>query len=138
MGQEIPSQEGATQCDSVAMGMYALGIMPLLTIVAAGLSAEHLKQVAFTDRQWRGGSKLAGGAEPFLAPLEICAFCAIQFKYNIFSVFWIDIGYDKWVFSLIRAIKVLLAPFGASRLFIAGGADAPPATTPLLSPCHVL
>ena len=47
-GKEMSSQEGTTQGDPIAMGMYALGLMPLLTTVAAP-DDKNFFQVAFAD-----------------------------------------------------------------------------------------
>ena len=47
-GGELSSKEGTTQGDPIAMGMYALGFMPLLT---SGITSEtnKLVQIAFAD-----------------------------------------------------------------------------------------
>jgi hypothetical protein len=47
-GVEISSKEGTTQGDPVAMGMYALGMMPLLTTVLQN-DTNDITQVAFAD-----------------------------------------------------------------------------------------
>jgi hypothetical protein len=46
-GKEISSQEGTTQGDPIAMEMYAIGLMPLLSTISA--KSENLSQVAFAD-----------------------------------------------------------------------------------------
>ena len=46
-GKELSSEEGTTQGDPIAMGMYALGLMTLLTSLYDPSS--HLIQIAFAD-----------------------------------------------------------------------------------------
>ena len=47
-GKEIQSTEGTTQGDPIAMGMYALGLMPLLTSITTP-ETNNLVQIAFAD-----------------------------------------------------------------------------------------
>ena len=47
-GKEISPNEGITQGDPVAMGMYALGLMPLLTSIISN-DTGNLIHVAFAD-----------------------------------------------------------------------------------------
>ena len=44
--KEISLNEGTTQGDSITMGMYALGLMPLLTSIISN-NTGHLIHVAF-------------------------------------------------------------------------------------------
>ena len=45
----IKSEEGTTQEDAVAMGMYALGLMPLLMTIDIYIENDTIKQIAFAD-----------------------------------------------------------------------------------------
>ena len=56
-GVEIASSEGTTQGDTVAMPSYAIGILPLLSIIKPELDPEKMKHVAYAD-DLGGGSKL--------------------------------------------------------------------------------
>ena len=47
-GKEISSKEGTTQSDLIGMGMYALGLRPLLTPIISN-NTENLIHVAFAD-----------------------------------------------------------------------------------------
>ena len=47
-GREISSNEGNTQGDSIVMGMYAVGLMPLLTSVISN-NTGNLIHVVFVD-----------------------------------------------------------------------------------------
>ena len=47
-GNKISSNEGSNQGDSIAMGMYALGLMPLLTSIISN-NTGNLIHVTFTD-----------------------------------------------------------------------------------------
>ena len=51
-GSEITSNEGTTQGDSIAMATYALGILPLLTLI----ETPGIKHVAFADDISSAGS----------------------------------------------------------------------------------
>ena len=46
-GKELTSSEGTTQCDPISMAIYAMGIIPLMTMVHS-MSA-YIKQIAFSD-----------------------------------------------------------------------------------------
>ena len=48
-GKEMTSSEGTTQGDPIAMSMYAMGLMPLLTTVAFNFHPQELHQIAFAD-----------------------------------------------------------------------------------------
>ena len=48
-GKEITSEEGTTQGDAVAMGMYSLGLMPLLMTIETYMDKDTIKQIAFAD-----------------------------------------------------------------------------------------
>ena len=48
-GKEIKSVYGITQGDAVAMGMYALGLMPLLMTIDTYIENDTIKQIAFAD-----------------------------------------------------------------------------------------
>ena len=47
-GKEISSNKGTTQGDPIAIGMYALGLMPLLISIISN-NAGNLIHVAFAD-----------------------------------------------------------------------------------------
>lgn len=46
-GKELKSNEGTTQGDPISMGMYAIGLMPLLTTLA--YTDRQIHQIAFAD-----------------------------------------------------------------------------------------
>ena len=47
-GKEISSNKETTHCDPITMGMYALGLMPLLSSIISS-NTENLIHVAFAD-----------------------------------------------------------------------------------------
>ena len=47
-GKELTSSEGTTQGDPISMAIYAIGIIPLMTMVMGSMSA-CIKQIAFAD-----------------------------------------------------------------------------------------
>ena len=47
-GKKILSNEGTTQCDPIAMVIYVLGLMPLLTSIVSR-NTGNVIQVAFAD-----------------------------------------------------------------------------------------
>ena len=56
-GEEISSSEGSTQGDPSAMPSYAIGILPLLSLIKPEVEPEEMKHVAYAD-DLGGGSKL--------------------------------------------------------------------------------
>ena len=48
-GKKIESQKGTTQGDPIVMGMYALGLMPLLATAVHTMTNAEITQIAFAD-----------------------------------------------------------------------------------------
>jgi hypothetical protein len=56
-GVELKSAEGTTQGDPTAMPAYAVGILPLLSLIKPSVEPDKMKHVAYAD-DLAGGSKL--------------------------------------------------------------------------------
>ena len=54
-GKELKSKEGTTQGDPVSMGLYGIGLIPLLSKIKSDDLSEHVKNVAYADDLTGGG-----------------------------------------------------------------------------------